>query len=99
MTPKIVEPAELRAWLKDHPAWRLGGDGELHADFCFKNFKQAVMFTNAVAYLAETAKHHPDIYIHDYKSVTLSLMTHSVGAITQQDLDLVLQIDELPRYA
>ena len=98
MTSRIYEAAEIYVWLKDHDDWRLGGDGELHADFRFSNFKQAVLFMNAVAFLAEAAGHHPDIFIHDYKSVTLSLMTHDVGAITQQDLDLVAQIDTLPKY-
>jgi 4a-hydroxytetrahydrobiopterin dehydratase len=62
--------------------------------FRFKNFLRAMSFVNAVAYLAETVNHHPDIVIH-YDEVTLRNWTHAVGGVTEHDFLLAEKIDEL----
>jgi 4a-hydroxytetrahydrobiopterin dehydratase len=95
---KTYTSAEVTDQLKDHPGWTLGSDGQLHADFTFKNFMQVMLFTNAVAHLAQVMDHHPDLFIHGYKHLSISLMTHSEGGITENDFRLVAQIDTLPRY-
>lgn len=59
-----------------------------------RDFADAVAYVNRVAELAEKANHHPDIDIR-WATVTLRLSTHSLGAITQADLDLAAQIDRL----
>jgi 4a-hydroxytetrahydrobiopterin dehydratase len=59
-----------------------------------KDFAEALAYVNAVGGLAERAGHHPDIDIR-WAKVTLHLFTHSVGAITQADLDLAAEIDSL----
>ena len=48
----------------------------------------------AVAYLAETANHHPDVTIN-WNKVTLTLSTHSAGGLTANDFALARQIDAL----
>jgi 4a-hydroxytetrahydrobiopterin dehydratase len=58
------------------------------------DFKDAVMFTGAVAYLAEQANHHPDILIQ-WNKVTLTLSTHSAGGLTAHDFDLAGKISAL----
>ena len=95
---KVYSDVEIQSRLQDHHDWRLEGDGQLHAEFMFKNFRQAILFVNAIAHLAEVADHHPDLCVHDYKQVSIRLMTHSEGAITSRDFDLIAQIDALPRY-
>lgn len=97
-TLKTYTPDEIRQRLDGHPAWSLGDDGQLHARFTFKNFAQVMLFVNATAYLAETANHHPDLLIHGWKNLSISLMTHDHQGITDLDFDLVAQIDALPRY-
>jgi 4a-hydroxytetrahydrobiopterin dehydratase len=47
---------------------------------------------NSVAYLAESAGHHPDITIN-YNRVTLRLITHSEGGLTDRDFGLAMEID------
>jgi 4a-hydroxytetrahydrobiopterin dehydratase len=96
-TLKTYPPDEIRAWLTGHPAWSLGDDGQLHAGLTFKNFAQVILFVNAIAHLAETANHHPDLFIHDWKHLAISLMTHDQGGITDLDFNLITQIDALPR--
>lgn len=90
-------PEQIEEKLSDYPEWQLGEDGQLHREFTFKNFGQAMLFANAVGYLAESANHHPDLTIHSYKHVKINLMTHSEGGITNRDFALIGQIDALPR--
>jgi len=94
--PTLSEDA-VRERLADYPAWHLTGDGWLERLLTFKNFSQAVLFLNAVAHLAETRDHHPDLLLHDYKHLTIRLMTHSAGGITDRDFALVDLIEALPR--
>lgn len=63
--------------------------------FTFRNFLKAVDFVNDVAKIAEAANHHPEILIHSYNQVKVTLFTHDENAITCKDHDLAQQIDEV----
>ncbi|MFP4023197.1 MAG: 4a-hydroxytetrahydrobiopterin dehydratase [Thiohalospira sp.] len=63
--------------------------------FTFRNFLKAVDFVNDVAKIAEAANHHPDILIHSYNKVTITLFTHDQNAITSKDHDLAKQINDI----
>ena len=75
-------------------AWRREGDAIVR-DVELDGFKAAMALANAVADAANEANHHPDILIHDYKRVRLTLSTHSAGGITENDLALADAIDGL----
>ncbi|MGQ7869883.1 4a-hydroxytetrahydrobiopterin dehydratase [Sunxiuqinia sp. sy24] len=64
-------------------------------EFTFKNFTEALSFVNKVGELAEHMDHHPDILIHSYKNVTISLTTHSEGKLTDKDYQLAEKIDQI----
>lgn len=98
-TLKVYSSQEIGTWLATHPAWRLGDDGQLWATFTLKNFAQAVLLLNAIAHLAEVANHHPDLHLYGWKHLSVSLMTHDQGGITDLDFALIAQIDALPRPA
>jgi 4a-hydroxytetrahydrobiopterin dehydratase len=70
-------------------------DGELVRDFKFDDFKGAMAFVNRVADLAEEANHHPDILVHGWNRVRLTLSTHTEGRITDNDHALAARIDEV----
>ena len=74
--------------------WTQDGDA-LVRDFELKDFAGAMAFVNAVAGLAEEADHHPDILIHGWNKVRLTLSTHSAGGITEKDHALAQRIDAL----
>ncbi|MBO0720128.1 MAG: 4a-hydroxytetrahydrobiopterin dehydratase [Blastocatellia bacterium] len=74
--------------------WRREGDLLLR-DFKFANFKGALEFVNRVAAEAEAMDHHPDILIHGWNNVRLSLMTHSEGGLTEKDFQLAERINRL----
>jgi 4a-hydroxytetrahydrobiopterin dehydratase len=75
--------------------WRLEGESIVR-DFELANFAQAIAFVDRVAELAEQADHHPDILIHDYKHVRLTLSTHAAGGLTERDFALGGAVDALP---
>ena len=64
-------------------------------DFKFKDFAEAMAFVNRVAEIAEQRNHHPDILVHGWNNVRLTLSTHSKGGVTDADRALAEQIDAL----
>jgi 4a-hydroxytetrahydrobiopterin dehydratase len=75
--------------------WRREGE-QIVLDRKVPDFAAAMAFVNAVADAAEAANHHPDILVHDYNQVRLSVTNHSAGGLTQADFDLAATIDALP---
>ncbi len=74
--------------------WRREDDAIVR-DVQLDGFKAAMALANRVAGAADEADHHPDILIHDYKHVRLTLSTHSAGGITDNDFALAETIDGL----
>lgn len=70
-------------------------DHQLMKDFKFKNFEEAMVFINVVAKIAEASNHHPDIFLHGYNKVRLTLSTHSEGKVTDKDFELAGKIDKI----
>jgi 4a-hydroxytetrahydrobiopterin dehydratase len=75
----------------DGLGWELVGGRLVKLVLC-DGFVGALAFVNEVGTLAEKANHHPDIDIR-YNRVTLALVTHDSGGITQLDLDMARAID------
>lgn len=90
----LLEPAELEERLGELPEWR-NRDGRLTRTLTFRNFADALRFVNEVGRLAEEADHHPDISLHDWNQVTLTLWTHDAGGLTMLDINLAHKIDAL----
>lgn len=82
-----------------HPGWQLqeGKEGVPPKLVCasqFRNFKEALAFVNKVGAIAEAEGHHPDIEIH-YNRVALSLYTHAIRGLHENDFILAAKIDQL----
>ncbi len=90
--PEVYSAEQLKAGLAELDGWELR-DERLRKRFTFRTFLRAIAFVNSVAYLAEAAGHHPDITIN-YNRVTLRLITHSEGALSDRDFSLAREIDE-----
>jgi len=91
---ETISEEEARQRLEGLPAWEYA-NGRIRKQFVFRTFLRAIAFVNTVAYLAEAAKHHPDMTIN-YNKVTLRLITHSEGALTERDFSLAGEIEGLP---
>ena len=74
--------------------WRYS-ESALVRELKLSDFAAAVGFVNAVAALAQAADHHPDILLHGYNKVLLTLSTHSAGGVTERDIALAAAIDKL----
>lgn len=74
--------------------WRREGD-QIVRDMEFGDFSEAMTFANRVADAAEAADHHPDILVHGWNKVRLSVTNHSAGGLTSADFDLARTIDGL----
>lgn len=74
--------------------WRQEGES-LVRDLKFDDFKAAMAFVNRVANAAEEANHHPDILLHSWNQVRLTLSTHSEGGLTAADFDMAGRLDGL----
>jgi 4a-hydroxytetrahydrobiopterin dehydratase len=74
--------------------WSREGD-EIVRDWRFENFAEAMVFVNQVADVAEQANHHPDILVHGWNKVKLSLTNHSAGGLTEPDFEMAKKLDQI----
>jgi 4a-hydroxytetrahydrobiopterin dehydratase len=73
-------------------------DGKLHREYKFRDFQNAIEFIVAAAAGIEKMNHHPE-WANVYNRVTVDLVTHSAGGITQKDFDLAALLEGLsPKY-
>lgn len=84
---------EIRSALTNLPGWTLAGKA-IERRFEFPDFAHAMQFVNRIADAAEQANHHPDISI-SYNKVTLSLISHDSGGVTQRDIKMAARINEI----
>ena len=75
--------------------WWREEDDRLIRELTFADFAAAMAFVNRVAGAAEAANHHPDILVHGWNKVTLTLQTHTTGSVTDADRSLADAIDGL----
>ena len=83
----------IKRELQTVPDWSETG-GAIHRTYQFANFVESMAFVNAIASVAETDQHHPDILVR-WNKVTLTLSTHDAGGITAKDFAMAAKADEL----
>lgn len=93
MGVNLLSDEEIEAGLAGLTGWARAGDS-ITTTVGLADFRAAMMYVGAVAYLAEEAGHHPDILIQ-WNRVTLTLSTHSAGGLTGADLALAQRISAL----
>lgn len=90
-----LNDTEIADWLADTGGeWQRDGE-TIVCDRRFNDFAAAIAFVERVAEEAEAANHHPDIFVHGWNKVRLTLSTHSEGGITVADLALAARLDTL----
>lgn len=72
--------------------WKVIDEHHLEKEYSFKNFRDALAFTNAVGAIAEEEGHHPDISL-SYGKVKIQLWTHKVNGLTESDFILAAKIE------
>lgn len=87
-----MEEGQACSLLGNVPGWELK-DRALVRTFKFKNFVGSMAFVNEVAKVAEAEGHHPDIHI-SWNKVTLTLTTHAIGGLSENDFIVAAKINE-----
>ena len=91
--PPRLSDDDLSAALPRLPLWSGDGDG-LRRTVELPSFRDAVAAIGAIADVAEEMDHHPDIDLR-WRTLHLSLVSHSAGGVTELDLELARRIDAL----
>jgi 4a-hydroxytetrahydrobiopterin dehydratase len=89
----VLSDAEIQQVLQPLVGWKKNGLA-IERVFQFANFVQAMEFVNHIAEAAEAVNHHPDILIN-YNQVTLTLVSHDSGGVTQRDIKMAGRINQL----
>ena len=88
-----LSPEKISEELKNLPGWSIK-DEKLHRDFEFESLNQAFGFMTRAAMEIEKMNHHPE-WFNVYNRLTVDLMTHDAGGITQNDVELAKILNSL----
>jgi 4a-hydroxytetrahydrobiopterin dehydratase len=89
----VLTDSEIQQALGSLHGWQRQGKA-IQRVFEFPDFKAAMAFVNKAADAAEQANHHPDIDIR-YNKVTVALISHDSGGVTQRDVRMAKKINEI----
>lgn len=91
--PTPLSPDELSSALADLPLWSGDPDG-IRRTVELPTFRDAVTAITKIADVAEELDHHPDVDLR-WRTLHLTLVSHSAGGVTTNDLELARRIDAL----
>ncbi len=89
---KILSEQEIKERLKESTGWSFKNNS-INKEFQLKDFKEALQFVNKIGNEAEKMDHHPDILLHSWNKVSITISTHSAGGVTENDFKLAKAID------
>lgn len=93
-TPKL-KPEETTWLLAQVPGWALVEDGAaISRTFAFKDYFHTMAFVNAVAWVAHTEDHHPDLSVH-WGKVVVRYSTHAIGGLSENDFVCAAKVSAL----
>ncbi len=90
---RVLSKEEVEKFLSELEGWELG-ENYIYREFNTKNWKTTVFIVNAIAGLAEARWHHPDLEV-SFKKLKVKLTTHEAGGITEKDINLAREINNL----
>ena len=89
---RTYSDTEIEEKIKELPGWYLE-DGWICRVYKTDGWPTTLMLVNAIGFIAEAAYHHPDLSV-TYARVTVKLMTHSAGGISDKDFLVARRIEE-----
>ncbi len=93
---KPLSSSEAQALLVAlHNDWRISDDGlVITRSFSFPAYSRSLGFANAVAWIAITEGHHPDMLV-SYSRCTVNYTTHAIGGLSDNDFICAAKVDRL----
>ena len=94
---RALTPTEIVKRLADLPGWKLNGDGAdvaIEKTFSFADYYETISFVNALAFVANTLDHHPDLSVH-YNRCVVRYSTHDAKGLTERDFHCAARVDAL----
>jgi 4a-hydroxytetrahydrobiopterin dehydratase len=88
-----MSEADVRRFLEQVPGWAAAA-GAIEKRFDFPDYHRTMAFVNAVAWVAHTQDHHPDLSV-GYSRCTVRFSTHSVGGLSINDFICAARVDAL----
>jgi len=89
----LLTSEEIKNRIKEFTGWEFK-EKQIGKEFQFKDFPEALNFVNKVGAIAEEMNHHPDIFIHSWNKVNITVSTHDKGSVTENDFQLAKKINE-----
>ena len=90
-----LNPTEISKYLSQIEKWTVNDEQEMiFKKFHFKNFKEAIKFTNIIGEMAESEGHHPDISLGWGYSIIM-IHTHAIKGLHESDFVLAAKIDKV----
>jgi len=80
--------------LKSLPGWGYT-EGSIKKVFRTQNFPATMGFVTAAGGFCQRRNHHPDYILMKYKEIEISFSTHSVGGVTQNDIDIASDLEKI----
>jgi len=93
-----IKGIELQKYMMQVEGWDLNRENtHIMKTYTFTDFKEAIDFVNEVGRIAEREGHHPDLSVH-YREVTVTLWTHKIGGLSENDFILAARIDTVQGF-
>jgi len=91
---KVLNKSQIDEKLAGLKGWEFKND-QIGKEYELKDFKEALGFVNRIGEKAEEMDHHPDIFLHSWNKVKITVSTHSTGGVTENDFKLAEKIENI----
>ncbi len=88
----VLSNSEVNEKLKEASGWSFK-ENSINKEFQLRDFKEALQLVNKIGNEAEKMDHHPDILLHSWNKVKITISTHSAGGVTENDFKLAKAIE------
>ena len=93
----VLEPARVESLRRQlSPDWRVIDGHHLQREISLKDFRQSIALANRIGEIAEGQNHHPDLLV-SWGKLGITLFTHAIGGLHENDFVLAARIDALLR--
>ena len=90
--PPLTEKEINKFLVELEDGWKVHENKKIKKKYLFRNYNNAILFSNQIANLAEKEGHHPFIHIN-YKEVVIILFTHKINGLHKNDFILAAKCD------